>query len=224
LTSGENFNCAQLDDNSIWCWGENTSGQLNDGTTENKISPVKSNFTASPSQISGGKSSLVGEASGFVSLWEDSQAINLLGIANAFNISGNRFAQGGCAVVSGNQVNCWSGDNAPTLVQGSENALFVGTGLAFGCYYDNNNAVHCWGSNGNGELGNGSTSDSTTPVTVKDLPPVVQLAVGANHSCTLVSGGTGTSAMCWGLNTYGQLGNNTTTNSSTPVLVILPGK
>jgi alpha-tubulin suppressor-like RCC1 family protein len=221
LTSGENFACAVLDDNTIWCWGENGSGQLNDGTTENKAQPVKSQLTATPSQISGGQSSVAGEASGFVSLWKDQQPLNLLGISNAFNISANRFAKGGCAVITGNKVSCWGEDNTPAEVTGAENALAVGTGLSFACYVDNAGAVHCWGKNGHGELGTGNTTDSEAPASVVALPSTISLAVGASHTCVIVSGN---QAMCWGLNTYGQLGNNSTRNSSTPVLVILPGK
>lgn len=221
LTSGENFSCAVLEDNSIWCWGENTNGQLNDGSKENKAQPVKSQLSATPSQISGGQSSIAGEASGFVSLWEGKEPTNLLGIANAFNISANRFAQGGCAVAAGNKVVCWGADNAPAEVSGSQNALAVGTGLSFACYVDNAGAVHCWGSNANGELGTGNNADSNAPAQVGNLPSTLSLAVGASHTCVIVSGN---QAMCWGLNTYGQLGNNSTKNSSVPVQVILPSK
>ena len=221
FTAGQDFTCAVLEDKSIWCWGNNSSGQLNDGTTTNQPKPVKSLLTALPAQISGGQSKLVGEASGYVSLWGKAEPENILGINNAMNISGNRFAPGGCAVVGGNIVNCWTGDNKPTTVNGIDGALVVGTGLSNGCALNSLNLVYCWGSNSNGELGDGKNTDRETGAPVTNLGSVAALAVGANHTCVL----TGDSeAMCWGYNKYGQLGNDTTTNSSTPVKVIMPGK
>ncbi len=82
--------------------------------------------------------------------------------------------------------------------------------------------VWCWGKGGNGELGNGSTSDSSVPVEVTGLPPAAQIAIGGtqisgNSSCALtVAGG----VFCWGWNASGQLGNGTTTDSDVPVAVI----
>jgi alpha-tubulin suppressor-like RCC1 family protein len=76
-------------------------------------------------------------------------------------------------------------------------------------------SVRAWGSNSFGELGNGSTTNSSTPVTVSGLTGVTAVASLGNYACALVSG----SARCWGRNDSGQLGNGTTTNSSTPVSV-----
>jgi alpha-tubulin suppressor-like RCC1 family protein len=78
-----------------------------------------------------------------------------------------------------------------------------------------------WGSNNNGQLGNGSTMSSSTPVVV-NLPAgtsATALAGGSLHSLALTSTG---NVLTWGDNTYGSLGNGTTTSSSTPVAVSLP--
>ncbi len=83
-----------------------------------------------------------------------------------------------------------------------------------------NGGVQCWGKNLNGQLGNGSSTQS--------LIPVQAIAVGSNatavvtgsvHSCAVVDGG----VQCWGNNASGQLGNGSTVGSSVPVLAILPG-
>ena len=79
----------------------------------------------------------------------------------------------------------------------------------------------CWGYNAYGRLGDGTNTNSNTPVAV-NLPAgrtATALALGGYHSCAILDDG---SAMCWGNNLYGQLGDGTNTNSNTPVAVNLP--
>ena len=79
-------------------------------------------------------------------------------------------------------------------------------------------AVECFGHNGKGQLGDGTTTDRHTPVAVTGLSgPVQALAVGQYHTCALMTGGT--AVECFGANAYGQLGDGTTTNRNTPVAV-----
>lgn len=85
-----------------------------------------------------------------------------------------------------------------------------------------------WGNNDYGELGNGTTctgspcSGSTLPITVAvpGTPEIVQVAGGSGHTVALTSTG---NVYAWGLGTSGQLGNNGTASSSTPVEVCAPG-
>ena len=76
--------------------------------------------------------------------------------------------------------------------------------------------VRCWGANNEGQLGNGSFSDSNHAVEVNDISTATLISVAAKHACVRLSDGT---AKCWGANDEGQLGDGTTTKSSTPVLV-----
>jgi len=219
ITAGEHFNCANIEDGSIWCWGKNMSGQLNDGTLTSQKKAVVADFSTLPTQISGGQNDIVGENGGLVSLWKNKQAFGIEGLSNILNISGNRFAIGGCAAGLDGKVNCWGMDNTPVEVADIVDAIFVGTGQANACAIDLNQEVYCWGANSNGELGNGKFTNSTGGVKVVGLDPITALGVGAHHSCSLLPDG---NAMCWGDNTWGQLGNNSHTDSSKPVMVILP--
>jgi alpha-tubulin suppressor-like RCC1 family protein len=83
--------------------------------------------------------------------------------------------------------------------------------------------VRSWGYNVDGQLGDGTTTDQDAPVLVGySLPAgvtVAQLATGRFHSLALLSTGT---VLAWGDNTYGQLGDGTTTSSDTPMVVLMP--
>jgi alpha-tubulin suppressor-like RCC1 family protein len=76
--------------------------------------------------------------------------------------------------------------------------------------------VWAWGNNTYGQLGNGTTTSTTTPVQVSGLSGVIAITAGSNFNLALKSDGT---VWAWGYNQYGQLANNTLTNASTPVQV-----
>lgn len=77
--------------------------------------------------------------------------------------------------------------------------------------------VHCWGSNSAGQIGTGVPvgSTSNSPIVVSGLSGVQELALGTTHSCARTT----TGISCWGSNASGELGNNSLTNSATPVAV-----
>jgi alpha-tubulin suppressor-like RCC1 family protein len=80
-----------------------------------------------------------------------------------------------------------------------------------------NGGVKCWGDNRYGQLGNGNTTNASTPVAAAIAGRAVGVSAGDWHTCALLVGG---GAKCWGRNGNGQLGNGTATNSSSPVSVL----
>ncbi|HHX99198.1 TPA: hypothetical protein GX533_00740 [Candidatus Dojkabacteria bacterium] len=143
---------------------------------------------------------------------------------------GNRH---GCALGSNNRVYCWDDDNnniAPILIPfpaGVTSFSNLSVGSSHTCALGNNQKAYCWGLNSYGQLGDGSRDSRdkrTTPVEVKQgaIPNTVKLvsiSAGARHTCAIGSDNKG---YCWGNNDYGQLGNNSNTQSEIPVLVLLP--
>jgi alpha-tubulin suppressor-like RCC1 family protein len=73
-----------------------------------------------------------------------------------------------------------------------------------------------WGLNNYGQLGNGSTTNSSNPVAVLGISDAVAVSAGLDHNIAIKSDGT---VMTWGWNQHGQLGDGTTTDKSTPVSV-----
>lgn len=127
--------------------------------------------------------------------------------------------RGACVIAAGG-VDCWpvSGSWRPVAIPGlGSGVTAIDGGGTHSCALTAAGDARCWGTNQYGELGDGTTTSSNTPVAVHGLPsPPAAITAGYHHTCALTSAG---GVWCWGYNLYGQLGDGTTTSSTTPVAV-----
>ncbi|MBW1757248.1 MAG: hypothetical protein JRJ80_13885 [Deltaproteobacteria bacterium] len=107
----------------------------------------------------------------------------------------------------------WSQEDNPV---GQVTWLEVSAGFYHTCGITSDGIAYCWGGNGKGELGTGTTDNSPTPVPVAGDFRFATISSGVSHSCGLTVDG---STYCWGRNSRGELGTGTTDNSPTPVPV-----
>ena len=95
--------------------------------------------------------------------------------------------------------------------------LSIAGGIEHTCVLYDDGSVQCLGSNRYGQLGNNLLTLHPIPINVSSLAgSATAIDAGSYHTCAMIAGGT---VQCWGLNSSGQLGNGTTTNSSAPVTV-----
>lgn len=116
--------------------------------------------------------------------------------------------QNTCFLKADGTVACWgllNSGNALTgqLISGLSGASLIGAGYYHTCAIVSG-AVECWGTGSSGQLGDGTTSNSSTPVTAVGISTATALAGGAAHSCAALNDGT---VKCWGYNSQGQTGS-----------------
>ncbi len=172
----------------VFCWGVNDSGQLGNGTMTNSSTPVMVNGISDAVEVAVGAldgdpgrgHTCVRHATGTVSCWGFGSDGRL-----GDGLSTTRFEPG-----------------AP--VSNLSNVAQIDSGGSHTCARLNDGTVRCWGSNADGQLGNGDVMrrDQLIPVPVMDLNSVVHIALGKGHSCAVRNDGT---VWCWGANYNGEV-------------------
>ena len=198
IAAGSYHNCVVLISDAVQCWGSNNYGQLGNNSTANSSIPVT---------VSG-----LGTATAVAAAYGHSCTVLADGAVRCWGYNSNGQLGNGTTTASTTPV---------AVLNLSGNATAIAAGYSHSCALLAGGAVKCWGDNAYGQLGNNTTVNSSIPVTVVGLSgTATAVAAGWNHSCALLAGGV---VQCWGANTYGQLGNNSTTHSSIPVTVGLSG-
>ncbi len=197
LAAGWFHTCAMTTSGGVVCWGRNTDGQLGDGTTTTRTTPTA---------VSGLSTGITTIAAGNM----HTCAATLVGgvVCWGYNTSGQ--------LGDGTQTT----RTTPTVVIGLSIAgAAIAAGQNHTCALTTSGGVLCWGNNGYGQLGDGTTTPRMTPTPVSGLSSgVTTISGGEQCTCALTTGG---GVLCWGQNSYyGQLGDGTTTNRSTPTAVI----
>jgi alpha-tubulin suppressor-like RCC1 family protein len=231
VSAGYEHSCALLPSGSVKCWGANRDGQLGNGATGNRSTPVRVLGIANAAQVSaGGNHTCAVLSAGTVKCWGDGHTtpVAIGGISTATSISAG--ASQNCALLSDSSVKCWGykgsgqlGDGtttsraAPVRVDGISNAVQVSAGDVHTCAVLSNGKIKCWGSGFDGQLGDGTTlalTPRTTPVPVQSISDAVQVSASGggpanawapygSFTCAVLVDGT---ASCWGFNLNGELG------------------
>jgi alpha-tubulin suppressor-like RCC1 family protein len=202
VSAGDNSSCAILLSGRIRCWGYNNHGQLGNGSVIDSSFPVEVNIFTSATTISVGSNFACATESGTVRCWGYGTAGQL---GNAESVSS----------ATPRSVRTAPAAAGPSGVLASVASVSVGGNHA--CALAINGSIRCWGEGSAGQLGDGLSTDSNIAVTVSGLAAATHVSAGNNFTCALLSSGGG--GRCWGSNGAGQLGNNSTTGSDTPVTV-----
>jgi alpha-tubulin suppressor-like RCC1 family protein len=201
ISVGYGHSCALTAAGGVVCWGENDGGGLGNNSTTSSLAPVA---------VTGLPSTVVAVAAG-----------------------GSDFT---CALTSTGGVLCWGGNHFGTLGNGtttdslvpvpvsglSSGVAAISAGTDHTCAVTTAGGLQCWGNNGWGQLGNNYGPPnywySNVPTAVPGLASgVAAVTAAGSHTCALTTAG---GVSCWGSNTYGELGNNTTGQDSVPVAVV----
>ena len=219
IACGSNHTCVILDDGTVKCWGYNNNGQLGLGDTNNR----------------GDGSSEMGDNLPIVDLGTGRTAVQ---------ISASQSHT--CVILDDGSVKCWGnnidgqlgygdtnnrgdgsnemGDNLPVVDLGTgRTAIQISSGNNHTCVILDNGSVKCWGENIYGQLGYGDTNDrgsnsnemgdNLSTVNLGTDRTAIQISAGQYHTCVLLDDG---NIKCWGRNNYGQLGIESTTQSTSP--------
>ena len=205
VVTGDDHACALVADGSVSCWGDNSSGQLGDGTFTDRRTPVQVVPAGVAAALTAGARHtclltrpdfIVGP--GAVLCWGDNSS-GQLGDGTTNSSPSPQWVTG------------LGFENVSSLSTNSIGSL--GT-----CVVTTAGGLKCWGGNASGQIGDGTTSDRLVPTDVSGLAAGVQaVTTSGSHTCAVLTGG---GIRCWGANPFGELGDGTTTSRLTPVDVV----
>jgi alpha-tubulin suppressor-like RCC1 family protein len=218
-------------DGRVYCWGDNSQGQLGDGTRTSRLSPVPVLGGLSFRQVSTGDLHTCGVTTSNEAYCWGHDNVGQLGNDAArarrdrpVPVAGHRrflLVTAGsdhtCGVTAAHVALCWGlggqiGDGqttnrfTPRGVAGGLRFDQVTAGLLHTCGETTTHRAYCWGVNGRGQLGDGGPPepDRLRPVAVAGGHAFAQLSAGAAHTCGVAPSG---AAFCWGYDFFGQLGD-----------------
>lgn len=242
LALGTNHVCALLIDGTVECLGSNDHGQLGDATNKDSTTPVAVKGLTNVIGIAAGTTStcaLIKDGSvqcfgwnqygqlGNGSTTDSSTPVTVSSLSSVTAIVSGEYHV--CALLADGTVKCFGHNTqgqvgngtttdslTPVAVTGLSGVTQIVAGDYHSCALIQDGTVKCFGGNGHGQSGDGTgvLKSVLTPVTVKDVSDVASVAAGWCHSCALLKDG---SVKCIGANEYGELGNNTSKESYSPV-------
>ena len=252
LTATKDHTCLTQSDHGMYCWGDGGQKKLGTTSTTDLLTPTEitnTNIRFSPVGSAGQEHTCSLSSDGSLMCWGKYEEI--YGSASTSIVSPTQMVSSQlydlvdlssqyshtCYLNIAGDVQCFGKNDAGQLGLGYENsnrgpghgvdvsfpdqgkAISMGAGFEFSCSLMRNGTVYCWGSNNFGQLGDGTTTDSSTPVEVQLTQSAKAIDLGQSHACALL---VNNDLMCWGRNNVGQLGSNTLTDSTVPVRSILP--
>ncbi len=239
IAAGCKHMCASTTSGHVRCWGWNDMGQIGNNTNANQTLPVDALMGGSPLTgalyvTAGFHSSCAASAAGALCWGDDglgqlgdgkqisrstAAPVTQLGFAPLVMWSGaSHVFAGGLGPDGKSTTAMWGANPVPNVVSGPIDAVTGGDDYT--CVLQSG-TERCWGRNDKGQLGNGAVgARNNTPAMPVGLPVNIGwMAGGFEHGCAMT---TDNRIKCWGNGANGQLGNNTTTTSPTPVDVVWP--
>jgi alpha-tubulin suppressor-like RCC1 family protein len=245
LAAGQRHTCALRFDGTVRCWGDNLYGQLGDGTNTDRNVPTQvPSLSGVVALTAGDVHTCALLFDGTAKCWGDNVGGQLgtgttapantpagvTGLFGAVSITGGNTHT--CAALLNGTSKCWGTGAAlgigstgtqttPQTLSGLDGVFSIDAGVAHTCAVVTTStlwgALRCWGANTDGQLGDGSTTQRTSPVASSGLDYADTVTSGFRHTCALIS--TNTAPRCWGDNAGGQLGDGTTTDRTVPTAV-----
>jgi alpha-tubulin suppressor-like RCC1 family protein len=234
VAAGDGHSLALHPDGRLWAWGSNESGQLGDGTTDGRLSPVSvSGLVGVRAIAAGGNHSLALTVDGFVWAWGqtygakptvvhglENQGIVAVAAGEYYSLA---LSQDGVVWAWGANQYGQLGDGTtttrtnPAAVTGLTGVVAIAAGGYHSLAIKDDGTLWAWGANYTGQLGDGTTTQRLVPIQVGSVTGVVAIAAGRIHSLAVTGEG---AVWGWGYNSHGQLGDGTQVGRATPARIL----